>query len=349
MANKMGLRAILENRERDFQDRVVLDFLKNLGYNDKQITKEPECGTGYADYLVQYGTQQFFIEASSPNLSKKSLLDLKTRFHLGEFEELVKRRVSQRLPDIFQRCCLSVNYGTGASGPTLPDEVKGPQVDTIIDKVRPWKDRIDEIAEWASEEPRSYRYCEEYTEEFLQQEKIIIPYPYGSITVRKGDESYTIRWKLLRRHHRYGPRKWRCMATGGGGDATPYNLVRSITKKTKRHGKRSKGDSNVEDIPLVLFMDGRSCLHFGSAGSFFCLDRAFSDIKWQSKTPHAVVLVGAWGLPVGFPRSKELEEKTGDMIVHPRHKEYLYCLRPFLRSRVTVRLWSTITNLIPVE
>ena len=348
--NRIDLKSILRNRELDFQDRVVLNFIRELGYKDQWIVKEPQCGRGRADYLVETPVGQFFIEAHSPDLSKKSLMDLETRDRATRFEELLSRRVQRTLPKIFERCCLMVNYGTGSSGPTLTRDVEGPEVNSILNKLCQWIERIDKLPEYTSEKSRAYRWWESCPESTLKQLKITIPYPFGTLIIASGKGDYTIGWKLLKRHYKYGPGEWMCLSSGGGGDATPCNAARGFKKKIEQHRRRVMDHPEVKDIPLVLFLDGRSDLHFGSGGDYSDLNRFFADeIRWGSTIPHAVVLIGAWGLPVNTAASKEVEEQTGDMIFNQRDpsvsKPHLLCLNPFIQRRDVIRLWTVHRNI----
>lgn len=197
---KIDLKDFLESWQLDFQDRLVLKFIKRLGYQDEWITKKPKCGSGKADYLIETQTGQFFIEAHSPELSRKGLMNIETRIRAARFEDDLSRRAQRALPKIFERCFLMLNYGS--VGPTLTRDVTGPEVSAILNKLPQWTRRINEIPEYTSDGSRAYRWYELWPESDLRELGIKIPYPYGTLVIssRRGD--YTIHWKLLRRHHR---------------------------------------------------------------------------------------------------------------------------------------------------
>ena len=352
--NEIDLKDFLKKRQLNFQDRLVPDFINMLGYRDEWITKEPKCGSGKADYLVEDPAGKFFIEAHSPDLSRGSLLDVETRVRTERFENELSRRAQRTLPTIFEQCFLMLEYGS--IGSTLTRDVTGPEVISILNKLSQWAERIDEIPEYTNDRVRSYRLYELCPELDPREFEVKIPYPYGSLVISSSRGDYTIRWKLLRRHRKYGPKKPHMFLTGGpGGDATPYNAARGVKRKIEQHRKRVKCDPEAQDIPLILFLDGRSDLHFGKAGDHFDLDRLFAEeIRWGSQIPHAIVLVGTWGVPTGATLSGEVEGRMGDMIFNPRDprigKPYLQCFTRFLRPKCdVVRLWTTRRHIVPIE
>lgn len=350
-----GHRDILRARELDFQNRVVLNFLRELGYIENNIVEDPRCGNGRADYLVTHNGEQFYVEAHSPNLTKKGLHDVGTRAKQHRFEELVARRVRRALPEIYKKCHLFLDYGTEANDSVMPTDVQGPVViREIVEKLLPWKRRISELPEYPSSEFSMFRRWERYPKEFLELYNVSIPYPYGKLVVtdRKGSSSYTIRWSLLKHRVPHDPPVF-CLAARGGSDPTSYNAAQAIRKKSEQHRGWIKGHPNLECVPLILFLDGRSCLHIGSAGDFNDLDMIFAyHVEWRSNGPDAVILIGTWGVPSGKILPTEVEEGSGDMIFNPRRrseKHYPICLNPFLRKQGMVRLWGIGKSLQPVH
>ena len=85
---KSGVQGFMQERQRDFQDRVVLNFLQSLGYTE--IEPEPTFGSGRVDYRVRYAGQDFYVEANSPDLSKGNLFDFQNGGELLAFPRTVR-------------------------------------------------------------------------------------------------------------------------------------------------------------------------------------------------------------------------------------------------------------------
>ena len=355
MTERPSTETIRQERSSDFEDRVVSNFLKKLGYDD--IVKEPKCGSGEPDYLVHYAKEKFFVEAHSPDLTKNGPFELETQLNLDHFEGLVSRKVKEKVPEVYEHCCLYLDCNGLLRRQAYGREVK----QGIIKELRKWRDRISELPTYSSDESYQYSQYEDWLDEYLELLGISIPYPYGSLVIphtsrRTGKETTcTIQWRLLRRHDKYGPHGWRCLRSGGGGVPTANNVAKGIKTKIEQHRDRIKGDLQLDKIPFVVFLDGRSCRNLGRPGDFFDLGVAFiRDAEWHSKTPDAVVLVGLWGVPSKqYSFSKEAEELSGDMIFNPRKyrsgRRYPSCFQPFLQRCAMVRLWSVREHLSSVH
>ena len=346
-------RRILQEKQEDFQDRVVLNFLVELGYID--IKKEPDCGSGKADYLVRHNGGEYFVEAHSPDLEKQGIDDLDTIDKVQSLVDLIGRQAMRELPEIYQDCFLD-----GECDGLLGREVQGSEVlRGIIDKIRPWKDRIAELPAFNTEEAWHYRQYESWPEEALfERYGITIPYAHGSLSVSHTDRNakqrhWRLAWRLLRRHERYGPSVWRCMFGGDGGRPESHNMANGISKKADKHRKRIRKDPELERMPFVIFMDGRAFLGSEGRYEFFELEAALiRDYKWRPGAPDAVVIVGTWGVPRGTDSSvlEERAEHSGDVMFNPCSygpgRSYPICLNPLLLNRRMIRLWRVGTHLI---
>ena len=93
---KSGVQGFMQERQEDFEDRIVLDFLQSLGYTE--IEPQPTFGSGKADYLVHFARQSFYVEAHSPDLSKGNIFDYQTEVNYWRFVELFERKFSAVLP-----------------------------------------------------------------------------------------------------------------------------------------------------------------------------------------------------------------------------------------------------------
>lgn len=347
---------IFSERKQEFKTRVVSDFLEALGYTD--IEAEPKFGDLRADYLVHHNNKSFLIEAGSPSLDEGGIFDLETRMNVERLEESIEQKFERELPKEFRDCFLEGSHDGLVRGEFSPESI----VDRIAKHILPWRERISDLPTYMSTASSAYRRYEQFPKEFLDEYYgLSIPYPYGSRTVLSKDDDgkqfdWNLRWRLLRRHGRYGPRNRWCMFGFGGGEPAAYNLADEINRKADMYRSKVKSTPGLAEYPIVLFMDGRPFFRAAGGYDFSDLDTALSRrIVWKDGIPSAVVVVGTWGVPSGadIERLEDLSERSADVVFYPKPelptKPYPLCFNPFLRRRDLVRLWSVQRHLIPVE
>ena len=347
---------ILEERAQEFETSVVPNFLKRLGYTNIEVG--PKLATLRADYLVHHNGESFYVEVGSPSLDEGGIFDPETMMNEKILEELISRKFEEELPEEFQDCFLEGSYDGLVRGVFSPDST----VAQILEDISPWKDRIAELPTYTSELSNVYRTYEMFSEDFLNEYYgFSIPYPYGTQTVLSKDEKekeqqWTLKWRLLRRHERYGPKKRHCMFGRGGGEPASYNLANEINRKAEMYRSKIRTDPELAKYPIVFFMDGRPFLRTVGGYDLSDLDTALSgEIVWKDDIPTAVVVVGTWGVPSGvdIERLEELSDRSADMVFYPNPEQssrrYPLCLNPFVSRRDLVRLWSVQRHLIPIE
>ena len=346
---------ILQNRWQDFEKRLVPNFLEELGYTE--IVPEPKFGTGRVDYLVRHNGESFYVESISPSLDEGGLFDPSTMAYIQRLEELISRKFDRELPEVFQDCFLEGDYD-GLLRQEVPDLYI---TQSIIEKILPWRNRITELPRFTSEASSAYRSYEQFPKEFLDKYYgFSIPYPFGSLTLTHTENNkkrweWTLRWRLLRQHKKYGPRYRRCLFGGAGGNPASYNLAKGINIKAKMYREWIRTEPKLKNYPVVFFMDGRPFLRMSGSYDFSDLDIAFShEVEWRGDIPSAVVIIGTWGVPRGVPMDQleRLSEHSADMVFYPYperdSRKYPVCLNPFLKIREMVRHWSVQRHLVPV-
>ena len=277
------------------------------------------------------------------------------------FHELFESKFVEFLPEAFQDCFLEASRDG-----VLGREVKGPEIEEeIFQKIRPWQDRIADLPEYTNSDVQQFRYYEwegVSAKNLKSVWGVEIPYPHGVFTVShtaKGEKKakvWKLKWRLLRKHHRYGPRRGFILCGGGGASGPSHNMGKGIAKKTEKYRKRCKDARQYARFPFVLFLDGRPLPTPGFDYDFSDLQMLFThSYRWKGRDPDAIVVVGTWGVPRGVEPSKrkELEETTADMVFNPlrlklQRNRYPRCLNPFLR-KWPIRQWSIGEYLLPVD
>lgn len=363
-----------EQQRADDFEALVGRFLKAVGYT--QIEDEPEIGTKRADFLIATGEGSFFVEAKSPHLMKDTMFDPNHCDRVMQYEKEVTRYVKAQFKQLYENCIMTGSWegflGRGIAEEDIED------IGKRLEPLKHWVGREKELPTerdlgkwyaWLDHYESVKTYIENHPE--LEPEAVrlfksqcpfydeIPSYPYGRFSVptpapKEGKpQEWHCTWRLVRRD-RYHPATRGFTFFGGGGPAgSRHRIEPTIEKAIKEYKmklKLAEGQfPELPDIPLVLFVDGRTADHNIDKDD---LDLAFARGVWKGgpsekypKVPLGVVVLGT-PMRGGSQGGCDM---VGDFIHNPYWgTSFPPVISPLLGTR-KLRNWSVVKTLQQIE